>query len=125
MLGAPSRWTLVWNSPHSAFCIRGPFGYTVRALPTLPGGIRMSARPNDLFLDRTLPSNLDAERSVLGAILLDNRVCNQAMELLRRDDFYLDSHRKLFDRMVSLSEQGRAIDTLTLGEELRRNGEFE
>jgi len=39
----------------------------------------MTAKPSDLFLERTLPSNVDAEKSVLGAILLDNRLCNQAM----------------------------------------------
>jgi replicative DNA helicase len=83
----------------------------------------MSAK--DLFLERSLPSSVDAERSVLGSILLDNRLCNQAMEVLRPDDFYLDAHRKVYEKMISLSEQGRPIDPITLGEELRRVGEFE
>jgi replicative DNA helicase len=83
----------------------------------------MSAK--ELFLERSLPSNVEAERSVLGAILLDNRLCNQAMETLRRDDFYLEAHRRLFDKMISLSEQGRPIDNVTLGEELKRAGEYE
>ncbi len=83
----------------------------------------MSAK--DLFLERSLPSSVEAERSVLGSILLDNRLCNQAMERLRSDDFYLESHRRIYEKMVSLSEQGRAIDPVTLGEELRRAGEFE
>ena len=83
----------------------------------------MSAK--ELFLERSLPSSVDAERSVLGAILLDNRLCNQAMELLRPEDFYLDAHRKLYERMMVLSEQGRPIDPLMLGEELRRSGDFE
>jgi replicative DNA helicase len=85
----------------------------------------MTAKPSDLFLERTLPSNVEAEKSVLGAILLDNRLCNQAMELLRRDDFYLESHRKLFDRMIAISEQGRPIDTLTLSDELRKAGDID
>ena len=83
----------------------------------------MSAK--ELFLERSLPSSVDAERSVLGAILLDNRLCNQAMELLRPEDFYLEAHRKLYERMMVLSEQGRPIDPLMLGEELRRSGDFE
>lgn len=83
----------------------------------------MSAK--DLFLERSLPASIEAERSVLGAILLDNRLCNQAMEFLRTDDFYLDAHRRVYEKMVVLSEMGRAIDPITLGEELRRVGEFE
>lgn len=83
----------------------------------------MSAK--DLFLERSLPSSVDAERSVLGSILLDNRLCNQAMEALRPEDMYLDAHRKIYEKMISLSEQGRPIDPITLGEELKRAGEFD
>jgi replicative DNA helicase len=85
------------------------------------------ARPtsSDPFFEKGLPSNLEAERSVLGAVLLDNSVCNQAIELLKRDDFFLDSHRRLFDKMIELNERGSSIDLITLGEELRRAGEFE
>ena len=54
----------------------------------------------DPFLERSLPANLEAERAVLGAIILDNRLCNQAMEVLRRDDFYVEAHRKIYERMV-------------------------
>ena len=79
----------------------------------------------DPFLDRGLPSNVEAERSILGAILLDNTVCNQAIELLRREDFFLDSHRRIFDKMVSLTERLMPIDLITLSDELRRAGEFE
>ncbi|HXG92630.1 MAG TPA: replicative DNA helicase [Blastocatellia bacterium] len=79
----------------------------------------------DPFFDKGLPSNIEAERSILGAILLDNTVCNQAIELLRRDDFFLDSHRRIFDKMVALSERGSVIDLITLSDELRRAAEFE
>jgi len=79
----------------------------------------------DPFFDKGLPSNVEAERSILGAILLDNAVCNQAIELLRRDDFFLDSHRRIFDKMVTLSERLMPIDLITLSDELRRAGEFE
>ncbi|HKP86660.1 MAG TPA: replicative DNA helicase [Blastocatellia bacterium] len=79
----------------------------------------------DPFFEKGLPSNVEAERSILGAILLDNAVCNQAIELLRREDFFLDSHRRIFDKMVALTERGMPIDLITLSDELRRAAEFE
>jgi replicative DNA helicase len=83
------------------------------------------AAAGDPFFEKGLPSNIEAERSILGAILLDNSVCNQAVELLKRDDFFLDSHRKIFDKMIALSERGSPIDLVTLTDELRKAGEFE
>ncbi len=79
----------------------------------------------DPFFEKGLPSNPEAERSILGAILLDNSVCNQAIELLRREDFFLDSHRRIYDKMVALTERGMPIDLITLTDELRRAAEFE
>jgi replicative DNA helicase len=79
----------------------------------------------DPFFEKGLPSNPEAERSILGAILLDNRVCNQAIELMRREDFFLDSHRRIYDKMVALTERGMPIDLITLSDELRRAAEFE
>ena len=84
-----------------------------------------TAMRGDPFFEKGLPSNIEAERSILGAILLDSQVCNQAIELLRRDDFFLDSHRRLFDKMIVLSERMTPIDLVTLREELQRAGEFE
>src|SRR6185295_7596214 len=83
------------------------------------------AAPGDPFFEKGLPSNVEAERSILGAILLDNTVCNQAIEFLKRDDFFLDSHRRIFDKMVALSERLSSIDLITLSDELRRAAEFE
>ena len=80
---------------------------------------------SDPFFDKGLPSNVEAERSILGAILLDNLVCNQAIELLRREDFFLDSHRRIFEKMIALIERLMPIDLITLSDELRRAGEFE
>jgi len=79
----------------------------------------------DPFFEKGLPRNVEAEQSILGAILLDNAVCNQAIELLRRDDFFLDSHRRIFEKMIALTERMMPIDLITLGDELRRAGEFE
>jgi len=83
------------------------------------------AASSDPFFDRGLPSSIESEKSILGAILLDNSVCNQAVEMLRRDEFFLDSHRRIYDKMVMLSERSLPIDLVTLSEELRRAGEFE
>ena len=79
----------------------------------------------DTALERPLPHNLEAERSILGAVLLDNHALNAAVEKLRTDDFFLPQHRKIFDRMVQLAEKQQAIDTITLMEDLTRRGELE
>ncbi len=56
----------------------------------------------DFTLERGLPANLDAERSILGAILLDNLAFNEAAEKIRAEDFSLDSHRRIYTRMAEL-----------------------
>jgi replicative DNA helicase len=76
-------------------------------------------------LDRGMPSSIDAERTILGAILLDNSACNEAAEFLRPDNFYLESHRRIFARMLELSERGAAIDIITLTHELERRKEVQ
>src|SRR5215510_12234201 len=75
--------------------------------------------------ERTLPHNLEAERSVLGAILIQNDAFNTAAEVIASDDFYRDAHRRIFERMAALSERSHAIDFVTLKEELSRNGELD
>jgi replicative DNA helicase len=72
-----------------------------------------------------LPANVEAERSILGAILLDNLAYNQAAEHLRTEDFSLDSHRRIYSRMVDLAESSRPIDIITLVDELSRNKELQ
>ena len=72
-----------------------------------------------------LPANVEAERSILGAILLDNLAYNQAAEHLRPEDFSLDSHRRIYSRMIDLAESSRPIDIITLIEELERNKELQ
>ena len=75
--------------------------------------------------ERTLPHNLEAERSVLGAILVHNDAFNTAAQVIDGRDFYRDAHRCIFDRMVTLNERGGAIDFVTLKEELSRAGELD
>src|ERR1700682_3629076 len=75
--------------------------------------------------DRMLPHNLEAERSVLGAILLHNDAFNLAAEVVDSADFFRDAHRRIFDKMVKLAERGDAIDLVTLKEELGKSGEID
>jgi replicative DNA helicase len=79
----------------------------------------------DYSLDRGLPASADAERAILGAILLDNSTYPQAAEHLLADDFSLDSHRRVYLRMMELAESGRAIDFVTLTEQLGQHNEIE
>jgi replicative DNA helicase len=79
----------------------------------------------DSVLEKPLPSNLDAERSVLGAILLDNNALNPAVEHLRPEDFFMEQHRRVFTQMIALGENQQAIDLVTLTEELHRRGDLE
>ena len=72
--------------------------------------------------ERTLPHNLEAERSVLGAILVDNEAFNLAAQVIDAGDFFRDAHRRIFDRMVALNERHQAIDFVTLKDELQRGG---
>ena len=68
---------------------------------------------------------MEAERSILGAILLDNASFNEAAEHLRAEDFSLDSHRRIYSRMVELAESSRPIDLITLAEEHDRHKELQ
>src|SRR5258705_414054 len=70
--------------------------------------------PADSTLERPLPNNLDAERSILGAILFDNNALNAAIEALKPDDFFIPQHRNIFTRMIALGEAQQAIDLVTL-----------
>src|SRR5215216_3983512 len=78
-----------------------------------------------LAAERSLPHNLEAERSVLGAILVHNDAFNMAAEVIDSGDFYRDAHRRIFDKMVALNERNQAIDFVTLKEELGRAGELD
>jgi replicative DNA helicase len=79
----------------------------------------------DIAFERGLPASIDAERSILGAVLLENHCYNEAAERLRAEDFALDSHQRIFARMAELVDSGRAVDLVTLTEELARRKEVE
>ena len=72
-----------------------------------------------------LPANIEAERSILGAVLLDNHAFNDAAEHLKPEDFSIDSHRRIYSRMLDLNESSRPIDIITLVEELEQNKDLQ
>jgi replicative DNA helicase len=69
--------------------------------------------------ERTLPHNAEAERTVLGRGPGGRTAFNSAAEILTRDDFYREAHRRIFDAMAALAERSAAIDLVTLKDELR------
>jgi replicative DNA helicase len=81
--------------------------------------------PTDITLEKGLPHNLEAERCVLGSILLDNPLIGEAIEFVGKEDFYLSAHRAIFEHMVQLYESSRPIDIVTLTDELRNSGQLE
>lgn len=79
----------------------------------------------DQFLERSLPHSAESERAILGAIILDNGLVNQTIELLKPEDFYIRANQHIFRAMISVSERGGEINPILLGEELRRDGTLE
>ena len=76
-------------------------------------------------LDRLPPQNIEAEQSVLGAILLENESIGSVIEHLSPEDFYRDAHRKIFFAMLELYEKSEPIDLITLTELLNRKEQIE
>jgi replicative DNA helicase len=76
----------------------------------------------ELLASRVPPHSLEAERAVLGALLLERDSLPRAIEILRVADFYKEGHRQVFRVMVTLFERNDPVDLLTLSEELRRQG---
>ena len=77
-------------------------------------------KESNLTLDKLPPQNIEAEQSVLGAILLDNNALYTAFELITQDDFYKESNRKIFIAMTELLEKNEPIDIITLTDHLRK-----
>jgi replicative DNA helicase len=82
-------------------------------------------RESDLTLDKLPPQNIEAEQSVLGAILLDNNALYTAFEMITQEDFYKDANRKIFLAMTELLEKNEPIDIITLTDHLRNKDSLE
>lgn len=76
-------------------------------------------------LEKSLPSNPQAEKIILGAIFLDNTLMSQALELLKADDFYSPVHKTIFIAMAKVSEKSDKIDPILVMEELKKVSQFE
>jgi len=75
--------------------------------------------------ERIPPHNDDAEKSVLGAILLDKDALYEVLEILRPEDFYSEMHREIYSAVIELYRKGRPVDILTLSEELKKRKTLE
>ncbi|MDH5562076.1 MAG: replicative DNA helicase [Nitrospirota bacterium] len=80
---------------------------------------------SDIAGVRVPPQNLEAEQSVLGAILLDNTALNRSMEFLSEEDFYRTANQMVYRSMVGLSERNQPVDQITLTDYLRGTGELD
>src|SRR6185312_3993037 len=79
----------------------------------------------DLTFEKGLPANVDAERFVLGSILVDDSVFINVAGVLEADDFSMEKHRRIFLRMMELNQRGERIDRVTLANELIKNNQLE
>lgn len=79
----------------------------------------------DSTVDRLPPQNIEAEQSVLGAIILDNDALPRALDMVSPDDFYRDSHRRLYEAMLGLFDRNEPIDVITITDYLNRKGQLE
>jgi replicative DNA helicase len=76
-------------------------------------------------IDKLPPQNIEAEQSILGAILIDNEALPKALEVIDPDDFYKQSHRKIFQAMIELFEKSEPIDLITLTDNMKRQDELD
>ena len=101
------------------FCARRKFLIHTFGMAALPDPIREHS------FERALPNSAEAERAILGAVLLDNGLISQAIEQLRPEDFYVPSHRRIFVAMIALFERGAEINPILIGEELKKENALE
>ena len=117
--------------PHSA-TIGGPFESDRPARregsgsPFFGGGFQKKKPAPSMAAGRVPPHNLEAEMNVLGGILLDNRSLDSVFELgLVADDFYQESHQKIFEAIFQLNRRGQPADAITLRNYLASSGQLE
>ena len=77
------------------------------------------------MIDRIPPQNVEAEQSVLGAMLIDKNAIDRASEILRPEDFYRQDDRIIYEVILALRSRGEAVDIVTVAEELKKNGKLE
>ena len=75
-----------------------------------------------MLLKKTPPQSVEAEKTALGGILLNNKNLNVVLSIISPEDFYKDSNRKIIEKIISLVDKGKPVDVVTLSEELQREG---
>ena len=75
-----------------------------------------------MFLKKTPPHSIEAERTVLGGILVNNESLNTVLSVISPEDFYKDSNRKIIEKIIVLVDKGLPVDLLSLSEELKKEG---
>ena len=90
-----------------------------------PNTQRAPAAPHDESSTKSIPHNLEAEQSVLGALLVDLEAASEVLQVLTPDDFYGQQHARVFGAIVDLVEKHGTVDEILLDDELERRGEFE
>lgn len=83
------------------------------------------SRVSSEILDRLPPQSLDAEKGVLGSLLLDPDLCDDVALILRADDFYADANQKLYSHLMAMHDAGSRIDVMLLVERLKAAGDLE
>ncbi|HEU5021669.1 MAG TPA: DnaB-like helicase N-terminal domain-containing protein, partial [Bryobacteraceae bacterium] len=81
--------------------------------------------PQNVALEKGLPANIDAEKFILGSLLLDDARFIEIAGILSEDDFALEKHRRIYQRMSELHERGERIDRVTVANELLRRNELD
>jgi replicative DNA helicase len=82
-------------------------------------------RPTADLLERSPPHSLEAEKGVLGSLLLDPRMCDDVALVVRPEEFYSPTHRKLFEHMLEMHNTGKQIDLTLLVDRLKSTGDFD
>ncbi|MBC8590380.1 replicative DNA helicase [Wansuia hejianensis] len=77
------------------------------------------------LIGRIPPHSLEAEQSVLGAMILDKGAINTAVEIIRPEDFYKEANAEIYEAIILLFNRGEPVDLITLSEELKRRGTLE
>lgn len=82
-------------------------------------------RTSDTWLHKIPPHNMEAEQSILSAILIENKTLAEVLEILSEQDFYREAHQKIFAAMADLFEQNEPADLITLANMLKEKGQLE
>ncbi len=83
------------------------------------------APAHSLSLEKLPPQNIEAEMAVLGSMLIEEDAISLVLEILNENNFYKDSHRKIFSSIVGLYDSRKAVDLITLVEKLKSDGVLE